>query len=257
MHRRLFLSLSTAALAQAAVAQAALAQSAMAQGAPLRVGIGVGQVGSAFWAVPGPRGVTVELARALPQAWGRQLELVAYNASGEVTEAVARGEVEVAFMPTDPARAAQVAFGPDFYLFTSTLLLMPGVGDTPARIVGVRNTTTIRAAERAYPAATFTATTGMADAIAALREGRADAVALGRESLNALLPELPGARILAGHFHASGTAIAVPPGRPEALAAATAWMEQAKADGTVLAALRAHGIMGPVAPPGSRTGAPG
>ena len=233
-----------------------LPAAALAQGAPLRVGIGVGQVGSAFWAVPGPRGVTVDLARALARSWSRPLELVTFNASGEVTDAVATGQIDVAFMPTDPARAAQVAFGPDFYLFTSTLLSMPGIGDVPVRIVGVRNTTTIRAAQRAYPQASFTAATGMADAIAALREGRADAVALCRESLDALLPQLPGARILDGHFHASGTAIAVPPGRPEALAAATAWMEQAKADGTVLAALRAHGITGPVAPAGSRTGAP-
>ena len=237
---------------------------ALAQGSPLRVGIGVGQVGSAFWAVAGPRGVTVDLARALARSLGRQLELVAFNASGEVTEAVATGQVDVAFMPTDPARAAQVAFGPDFFLFTSTLLVMPGVAlasvdearGAALRIVGVRNTTTIRAAERAFPRAAFTAAIGMADAISAVREGRADAVALGRESLDALLPQLPGARILDGQFHASGTAIAVPPGRPEALAAATAWMEQAKADGTVRAALDAHGVTGPVAPAGSRTGAP-
>lgn len=234
----------------------------------LRLGIGVGEVGSAFWttrdAAGAPRGVTVDLARAMAASLGLPLDLVPYNASGEVTEAVARGEVDVAFMPTDPQRAARVAFGPDFYLFVSTLLVMPGVAGrnvedvavAPLRIVGVRNTTTIRAAERSFARASFTATTGMAEALAALRGGQADAVALGRESLDALLPQLPGARILEGHFHASGTAIAVPPGRPAALAAATAWMEAAKADGTVRAALSAHGISGPVAPPGSRSGAP-
>lgn len=47
---------------------------------------------------------------------------------------------------------------------------------------------------------------------------------------------------------------AVAEGRPETLAAATAWMETAKADGTVRRALDASGIRGPVAPAGSRFG---
>ena len=247
---------------------AALAQGAdLAPGGRLRVGIGIGTAGSAFWATRdaagAPRGVTVTLARAMAASLGLPLDLVPHAASGEVTEAVANNAVDVAFMPTDPERAARVAFGPDFFLFTSTLMVMPGVAATsvdqargmPLRIVGVRNTTTIRAAERGFPQASFIAAMGMEDALAALRQGRADAVALGRESLEALAPEMPGGRILSGHFHASGTAIAVPRGRPAALAAATAWMEAAKSDGTVRAALDAAGIAGPVAPAGSRTGA--
>ena len=238
---------------------------ALAQAAPVRVGIGVGAAGSAFWAVPGPRGVTVDLARALAVNWRRPLELVPFASSGEVTEAVAAGALELTFIPTDPARAARIAFGPDYYLFGSTLMVLAGpaiatLAEAAAapglRIVGVRNTTTLRSAQRAFPAAEFIAVTGMADALLVLQERRAEALALGREALDALLPRFPGALILPGDFHQTGSAIAVPPGRPEALAAATAWMETAKADGTVLAALRAHGITGPVAPAGSRTGAP-
>jgi len=247
---------------------AALAQGGdLAPTGRLRVGIGVGEVGSAFWATRGadgqPRGVTVDLARALAASLGLPLDLVAYNSSGEVTEAVAAAQVDLAFMPTDAQRAMRVDFGPDFFLFTSTLLVMPPVEArrvedvvmAPLRIVGVRNTTTLRAAERSFPHAQFTAAPGMAEALAALRDGRSNAVALGQQSLEALLPQLPGARILAGHFHSSGTAIAVPRGRPASLAAASAWMEVAKADGTVRRALDGQGISGPVAPAGSRFGA--
>lgn len=85
-----------------------------------------------------------------------------------------------------------------------------------------------------------------------MREGRAQAVALGLESLQALLPQVHGLRILDGHSHALGTAIIVPPGRPGPLAAATAWIEAAKADGTVRRALDAAGISGSVAPAESR-----
>lgn len=257
--RRCLLFFPVVALAQGAV---------LAPSGRLRVGIGVGEVGSAFWAIRGPdgqpRGVTVDLARALAASLGLPLDLVVFNSSGEVTEAVAVGElVDLAFMPTDAQRAARVDFGPDFFLFTSTLMVMPGVElrrvdeaiMAPLRIVGVRNTTTLRAAERSFPHAQFTAATGMAEALSALREGRSNAVALGQQSLEALLPQIPGGRILEGHFHSSGTAIALPRGRAPALAAASAWMEAAKADGTVRRALDAHGIAGPVAPAGSRFGA--
>ena len=239
---------------------------ALAQTGPLRVGIGVGQVGSAFWAIYGPRGVTVELALALAGAWGRALELVTFASSSEVTDALAGGGIELTFIPTDPARAARIAFGPDYYLFGSTLMVLAGapvaaLAEAAAapglRIVGVRGTTTLRSAERAFPGAEFLAVTGMADALRALKERRAEALALGREALDSLLPRFPGALILPGAFHQTGSAIAVPPGRPAALAAATTWMEAAKADGTVRRALDAHGIAGPVAPAGSRTGAPG
>jgi polar amino acid transport system substrate-binding protein len=72
--------------------------------------------------------------------------------------------------------------------------------------------------------------------------------------LRRTLPRLLGARILEGRFHATGTAVAVPPGRPAALALVSDWMERAKADGTVRRALDANGIRGPVAPAGSRIG---
>ena len=55
----------------------------------LRVGIGVGPVGSAFWATRDPatgqpRGVTVDLGIDLAHRLGIPLEFVVYNNSGEV-----------------------------------------------------------------------------------------------------------------------------------------------------------------------------
>jgi polar amino acid transport system substrate-binding protein len=82
----------------------------------------------------------------------------------------------------------------------------------------------------------------------AVRSGNADAIALGRESLAGMQAKLPGSRILDGHFQATGTAVAVPKGRPAALAHVSAWVERAKEDGTVRRALDAAGLKGsPVA----------
>src|SRR5512134_2011405 len=83
----------------------------------LRIGIGVAPVSSAFWATKDaasgqPRGVTVELGKALAQKLGVPLELMAYNSSGEVTEAGAAAQWDVSFMPADAERAKKVDFGP-------------------------------------------------------------------------------------------------------------------------------------------------
>ncbi|HEX2114467.1 MAG TPA: transporter substrate-binding domain-containing protein [Alphaproteobacteria bacterium] len=231
----------------------------------LRVGIGVAQASSAFWttrdAASGqPRGVTVSLATALAHKLGVPLELLAYNSSGEVTEAGAAGQWDVSFMPVDAERAKKVDFGPNYYLFTSTYLVPAGspirtideVDREGVRVAGVANTTTIRSAERALKHAKVFGAGSVDELLGLLRDGKADAVALGRESLESLLPKLPGARILDGHFHATGVAVAVPKSRPAALAYVTAFIEEAKASGLVRKALDENGINGPVAPPASK-----
>lgn len=269
MRRRMLLAGGTALLAGRAGAQpaGAGARAELLPTGALRVGIGVGPAVSAFWATRGPdgapRGVTVALAEAAAQRLSAPLRLIAYPSSGAVTEAGAGAapEWDLSFMPVDAERAARVAFGPDYYLSVSTYLVPAGsalrhvdeANREGVRIWGVAGTTTIRAAMRAHPRATITGATGLDEVMQRLSRGEVDAVALGRESLESLLPRLPGARILDGHFHALGTAVAVPRGRPLAHAWATTFIEQAKADGTVRRALDAAGIAGAVAPAGSRS----
>ena len=280
LHRRGLLAASLALAAAPAAAQPADAatRAELLPSGKLRVAIGVGPAASAFWARREPdgsaRGVSVTLAAEAARRLGTELVLLPLASSGEVT---ATGSAtppswDLSFAPVDAERAARLAFGPDFYLSTSTYLVPAGsrlqrveeVNQPGIRIFGVANTTTLRAAERAHPRATITGTAGLDEVLARLARGEVDAVALGRESLESLLPRLPGARILEGHFHALGTAICVPRGRPLSLAWATAFMEAAKADGTVRRALDDMGLSGPVAPAGSRTasawdpaGAPG
>jgi polar amino acid transport system substrate-binding protein len=233
----------------------------------LRVGIGVGPVASAFWAMRqhdgSARGVTVTLAEAAAERLGVPLALQLYASSGAVVEAGATAEPawDLSFMPVDAERVARLSFGPDYYLSTSTYLVPAGstlrhVDDANrpgVRVFGVANTTTIRAAQRAHPAATITGLSSVDEVLERMARGEVDAVALGRESLDSLLPRLPGARILDGHFQALGTAVVVPRGRSLSLAWASAFIEAAKQDGTVRRALDAMAIGGPVAPAGSRS----
>lgn len=230
----------------------------------LRVGIGVAPVSSAFWAtkdaVGKPKGVTVDLGAALAQKIGVPVEYKIYSSSGDVTEAGARGEWDVSFMPYDAERAKKVVFGPNYYLFVSTYLVPAGspiqkfdeVDRAGVKVAGVANTTTIRSAERALKAASVVGFNSVDEILDRLKAGEVQAVALGKESLESLLPKLPGARILDGHFHATGVAVAVPPGRAASLAYVSAFLEEAKASGVVRQALDANGLSGAVAPAGSK-----
>jgi polar amino acid transport system substrate-binding protein len=234
----------------------------VAPGGELRVGIGVGPVPSAFWATRDPasgepRGVTVDLARAMAKDLGVPLRLVAYANSGEVTAAGSKGEWDVAFMPVDEVRARMVDFGPAYYLTESTYLVAAGspiraladVDRPGVRVAGVEGTTTTRSAQRSLKNNTVRNYRTADELFEAMRTGNADAIALGRESLAGMQAKLPGSRILDGHFQATGTAVAVPKGRSAALAYVSAFVEQAKKDGTVRKALDAAGMKGaPVAP---------
>src|SRR4249919_3227306 len=126
----------------------------VAPGGTLRVGVGVGPVPSAFWATRDPasgepRGVTVDLAKAMAQDLGVPLRLVVYANSGEVTAGGPKNEWEVAFMPVDDVRARMVDFGPAYYLTESTYLVPAGspirtlaeVDRAGVRVAGVEGTT--------------------------------------------------------------------------------------------------------------------
>ena len=229
----------------------------------LRVGIGVGASPSAFWAVKDPasgqpRGVTVDLANALAQKLNVPLQLVVYPNSGEVVSAGPKGEWDVAFMPEDAERRKIVDFGPAYYLSTSTYLARGGSGinsladvDRPGvRAAGIANTTTARTAMHTLKNISLTSFRTVDEVVAKMKAGEIDAIALSRESLQGLAPQVQGSKILDGYFHAAGTAIAVPKGKPAALAYATAFIEEAKRDGTVRKALDNAGLNNaPVAPP--------
>jgi polar amino acid transport system substrate-binding protein len=243
------------------------ARAELAPTGKLRVGIAVGPTGSPLWAIKDPatgepRGVTVDLGAALAKKLGVPVEFVVHSSSGEITDAASRGTWDVSFMPVDDERKAKVDFGPNYALGESTYLVAPGspiqsiadVDRAGVRVAGVENTTTIRAARRLLKNTTVTGTKGANEILDLLRAGGVDAVALGRDSLEDFAQIVPGARVLDGHFWAVGTAVATPKDKSAALAYASAFVEGAKADGTLQRAFTAAKLKGAkVAPAGSKS----
>ena len=227
----------------------------------LRVGVVFAPAASAFFVVKDasgePHGVTVDLAIELAKKLGVPVEFMLAANSGLVTDATESGAVDVGFMPVDEERKKRVDFGPAYFMIESTYLASAASGiktvaevDRPnVRVVGIANTTTIRAATRSLKNTTISAAASVEEAMALLRAGKADAFALSRDSLPPLATQLPGSRIVDGGFQQTAIAIAVPKNRPNALAYVTAFLQQAKASGSVRRALDKAGFPNePVAP---------
>lgn len=234
------------------------------EGNALRVGIAVSPAPSASFAMRDaksgkPRGVAVELGTALAQAAGVAAEFIDFPNSGELTEAVTEGRVDIAFMPMDAERAKKVDFTPPYVMFESTFLVLAGspirtlsdVDRSGVRPAGIANTTTARSAIRFLKNTTLLQARSVDELAGMLTAGRVDAIALSRESLVSLARTLPPTRILDGHFHASGVGAAVRKGRSALLAFAGAFIELAKTSGLVRRALDESGLAATaVAPPG-------
>jgi polar amino acid transport system substrate-binding protein len=204
-----------------------------------------------------PRGVTVDLANALANELGVPVELMVAPNTGELVDALEAGAIDVSFMPVDEERKKRIEFGPVYFLVESTYMVTEASGiktvdevDRPhVRVVGIANTTTIRAAGRSLKSTTVKAAQSIGEAIELMSGGRADAFALSRDALPPFVAKLPGSRIVEGGFQFTGVAIAVPKGQAEALAYVTAFLEKAKQSGAVQKAFSAAGLAHlPVAP---------
>jgi len=220
----------------------------------LRGGIVAAPAASAFFAIKDGngevKGVTVDLIRSFAGALKLPLALQVYDNSGQVTDAVAEGVCDLAFMPQDAERARRVDFGPAYYFIESTYLVPAGsaiksideVNRPGRRIIAISNTTTARSARRTAPNASVEEVPSVDRLTEMARQGQGDAFALSHDSFAGLLPKLPGARVLPGNFQQTGIAVAVPKGRPVALRIVTELLALAKTSGLARRALDAAGF---------------
>jgi len=241
---------------------AAADESLMKELAPtgkLRVGVVFAPSKSLFFNVKdGERatGITADIAAALAQKLGVPVEQLLFPNSGLATDALEAGTVDVSFMPVDEDRKKRIAFGPDYVIAESTYMVTAASGAKTAddvdkagmRVIGIAGTATIRLVTRTLKNTTITPVTSVDDAIAAMRDGKADAFALSRDSLPIYIKQVTGSRMTEGAFHYLSIAIAVAKNKPAALAAVTEFMNEAKKNGDLRRIFDKHGFGDPVAP---------
>ena len=188
-----------------------------------------------------PGGVTADLGADLAQSLGLPLAVTLFPNSGAAAAALQAQTIDVSFMPVDATRRQVLDFGPGYYDLESTYLASDASGitnvaqvDRPSiRVVAIDGTSTIRASARTLTHTQPVAVPSVAEAVERMRTGQADVFALSRDTLQPIIAQVPGSRIVSGGFQQTQVAIAVPKGRPTALAYVTTWLDGAKQSGLV------------------------
>ena len=234
---------------------------AVAPTGTLRAGVSAAPNVSLSFAARGPAGEfsgpPVDILRSFAQHLAVDLELIVKQGSGQLAEALSKGELDIAFLPPDAERRGIADFGPDIFAYESTYLARGDLGlrsvqdidRAGLRIVGIANTVTVRVANGSLKNVRLDEVRSVDEAIERLRSNSADAFALGRQPLVELLPTLPGFVILDGAFQRGTVALAIPKGRTGALLAVRKFSEYAKTSGLARQILIANGL-----PPGGVAG---
>ena len=201
-------------------------------------------------AAGGVRGPAFTLACALANAAGVDIDLTVAPNTGELTEGLAGGRLDAAFMPADDERRKRLNFTSDYFVAENTFLVRASCDihtiaevDRPqVRVIAIAGTTTIRTTARTLVNTRVVPADSIADALEMLRSDAADAFALTHDSLPGLAARLPGSRILPGAFHRVGIALALPRGKPTALAFASRFIEDARGSGLIRGAFDDSGL---------------
>lgn len=220
----------------------------------LRVGVAYAPASTPIFvakdAVGAVHGVPRDLGSALAKTLNVSVELVVMATTGELTEACSSGAIDIGFMPADDERRKRLDFSPPYFVIESTYLAAGSSGiksfsdvdQSEVTVVGIAGSTTMRAASRSLKSAKIVPAKSVDEAMAMMKAGTAQALALTHDALPSLQRELPGSRILDGAFQTTGVAIAVQKDRPAALAYVKDFIENAKANGIIRRAFDGAGL---------------
>jgi polar amino acid transport system substrate-binding protein len=205
----------------------------------LRVGLFLPQYGK------GPEGlmpsVWVKTARAYAAHIGIPLVIVEHATPPQAIACLKASACDLLFLPLD-ARAASIGdFSNPIFQFDFTLMVPAGSAITKVadadqsgvRIAAVRNHASTNEFVLQVKRAEFVYAETPEQAVALLRDGKADAMASARPDLLLLSTNLVGVRILADRYGAMLNRMVVPKGRTDWRGYANEFVEEAKASGAV------------------------
>jgi len=188
----------------------------------LRVAINLGNPVLAQGDAHSPRGPSLDLANALAQRLGVQVDITCHPSAASVVAAAAAEDWDLAFLAVDPARTDRIAFSAPYVEIEGTYLLR---ADSPAQTVADLDQAGVRIAvgrgaaydlflSRELRHARIERADTSAAAISLFAQQRLEAAAGVRQPLQAWAQAHPGHRVLADRFTAIAQAVAVPRSRP-------------------------------------------
>jgi polar amino acid transport system substrate-binding protein len=197
-------------------------------------------------------GVAIDLARELAKRLGVPLEIIAYDSVGTMVDGAKVGSWDIAFLGSDPARAAEITFTPAYVELEATYLVAAASPLRAAADVdreGVRVAAPARANYELYLSRTLTRAqlVRAQDAAAAfdlLASGKVEALAGLTQALIGLSAKLPGSRLVDGRFMAVQQSVGIPKSRDAGATYLRGFVEEAKASGLVARAIQKTGAGG-------------
>jgi polar amino acid transport system substrate-binding protein len=167
-------------------------------------------------------------------------------------DGVKTGEWDITFFGPTPVRASVLDFTAPFLVIEHGYLVPPGSPistidevDRPGTRVGAPQGGSVNAfLALALKNATVVASPSVPAGEELLKSGKVDAFAANKANLFELSDKLPGSRVLDGRIGVDEVAIALPKGREAGMAYLRQFVEQAKSDGLVRAAIQRSGLRG-------------
>ena len=203
------------------------------------------------------KGVAVDLGKELARRIGVPFEAVAYSSLPALMAGAKTGEWDVAAMGINAERALRVDFSAS-YMEVEFSYLVPG-GSSISSLAdvdrpGVRIAVLEKSSPDAYLAArlrnaTLVRTPTIAGMVDSLGTGKADAVFATKANLLSQAEKIAGSRVLEGRSGAEETGMAVPKARAVSAAYVRTFVEDAKTEGLVKAAIERAGLRGVVVAP--------
>jgi len=200
-----------------------------------------------------PVGVSVDLARALAQRLGVDLELKVFEKAAASVEAVRAEQADIGFFAIDPARSEGLQFTAPYVLIEGSYLV-PAASALQANDAvdreGIRVAVGSGSAydlflTRELKSAQIVRVAGAKGLMEALRASQVEVAAGIRQVLEAEAATDAGLRMLPGRFMVIQQAMGTPASRgPETGQALSAFVEEMKASGFVAQALARHHVQG-------------
>jgi len=195
------------------------------------------------------RGVSVDIARELGRRLGVPVELVTFDAAGKVVDATNEGVWDVAFLASDPKRAAEILFSPPCLLIEGAYLVRDGSAiSVPEQVdqAGVRVGAGKGAAYELFLSRTLKHAqverfSTALEAFQLLAEGRLDVAAGVRQVVGRFASDNGSMRVLSPSFMVIEQAVGTPAGRDAGARYLETFIEDLKRCGFVAEALDRSG----------------
>jgi polar amino acid transport system substrate-binding protein len=195
-------------------------------------------------------GTAVDLSRELGRRLGLPVQLIPFDAAAKISASARAGAWDVAFLAIDPARAEDIDYSAAYIELEGTYLVPAGSNLNTIEDVdraGVRVSVTAKSGydlflTRALQRAELVRADTTPESIDRFKEQKLDAVAGVKTSLVLAAKEIPGSRVIPGHFMTIPQAVGLPKGRPAAVVYLRGFVEAVKASGFVADALKRHGM---------------